>query len=278
MKNKKWIILLLIIALFIIGITTIRYFSKNKISKNDLYNPNNNGGNLAVKVDGFYYIMGTDFFIKTDENNNIINNIGKANNTSSFTIDPNMQIFGNYIYYSVGGYYKEIYRYNYKDNKIEKYELPEEIKYASSAGDGLCSSYFIRQNKLYYQPYAEDYYYEINLDNNEYKKLQELGFSEQAIVLSFAPNMYKDNIYYNKSNKLNCLNVQSDKIETIITHECDNMIIYNNKLYYSYDNGIYKSDLAGKKEELIYESDQYISLVSVNDKYLYIETFEDYNS
>ena len=31
-----------------------------------------------------------------------------------------------------------------------------------TASEGICSSYFIRKNNLYYQPYAEDYYYEIN--------------------------------------------------------------------------------------------------------------------
>lgn len=273
MKRKRWIIVILIVIILItLGITSILYLNKNENSENDMYNVNNNSGNLAVKINEFYYIMGTDFFIKIDENNNTIKNIGKENNISNFTTEPNMQIFGDYIYYSVGGYYQEIYRYNYRNNKIEKYELPEEIRKASGAGEGVCSTYFIRKNNLYYQPYAEDYYYEINLETKEYKKLKNLEVSAQTIILSFEPNMYKDNIYYNKNNQLNCLNVKSNTINTIINHKCDDVIIHDNKIYYCYNNGIYKSDISGKNEELIYNSNESASLITINDKYLYIET------
>lgn len=270
MKNKNKLITVICgiigIALIVVGYS---FYSKsdanNQTFSNDDYNINNNGGNVAVKVDGYYYVMGKNFFVKMDKDNNIVTNIGKENNISSFANEPFMQIYGDYIYYAVGGYFKTLYRYNYKTNNIELYTEQNDV----IAESAIISTYFIRDDKLLYQPYAKDYYYAINLKDNSYEKLKNLEFAATGVIMSYEPNMYKNNIIYEKGDQLNYLDVTKNEIKTVINHECENALIYNNKLYYQYNNGIYKSNLDGTNEALVYE-DSFSDLLAVYKDYLYL--------
>jgi len=268
-KNKTKLIAIICgivgIALIIFGYLFNSEKTSNKVFTNDDYNINNNGGSVAVKIDDYYYVMGQKFFVKIDKDNNIVTDIGKANNTTSFDYDPYMQVYGDYIYYAVGGAYKYIYRYNYKTNNIELYTEPKDV----ISDSAIISTYFIRGDKLYYQPYSEDYYYSINLKDNSFEKLNKLGLSAIGVVMSYNPNMYGNNIIYSVSKKLNYFDVEKNELKTIISHDCSKYIVYNNHIYYEYDGAIYKANMDGTNETLVYDGD-YTDFLTVYENYLYV--------
>lgn len=267
--NKNKIVAIICGITGIVLIASGYFFNQNQISNNfftnDDYNINNNGGSVAVKIDDHYYVMGKSFFVKIDKNNNIVTNIGKENNISSFDYNPYMQVYGDYIYYAVGGYYKNIYRYNYKNNTIELYtEITEAISESA-----IVSTYFIRGDKLFYQPYSKKYYYSINLKNNSTEKIENSDLYAYITALNFENNMYGDNIIYTKNKNLNYLDVSKNEVKTVISHDCDNFIVYNNQIYYEYNSAIYKSNIDGTDETLIYDGD-YSDFMTIYKNYLYV--------
>lgn len=259
------ICLIIGIVLIISGLIVNKEKNTSKIFTNDDYNINNNGGGIAVKIDDYYYVMGAKFFLKIDKNNNIVTNIGKENDISSFDDNPYMQIHSDYIYYAVGSYYKKIYRYNYKNNTIELYTDATKINKESS----IVSTYFIRGDNLIYQPYSKKYYYSINLKNNELIKIEHQDLYAYLTPLNLEDNMYKNNLIYSKSGKLKFLNISANEAKDIIPHKCNNFIVYNNQIYYEYNSAIYKSNIDGTNETLVYNGD-YNDLMTIYDNYLYV--------
>ena len=265
MKKKKIIIAIVIVAVILLGVIAYFIFGKeDKALKESSYFSNeenniNNGeqsGNMAIKIDNYYYIMGKKFFIKVDSKGKVVSDIGKENNTTEFAARPYMQVHGDYIYYDKeGGFYKKIARYNYKTNKREDYTIPKKIQDELVSYKNLASSFYIRGDKLYYQPYSNDYFYIIDLDDNSVSKTESLDVSAYKTVVSFDSNVFDGKLYYSIEKTCNYLDFSNNKSKKIADTECTNIIFTDKNIYYedAYTSKTYKSDLEGTNTSEIYD-------------------------
>ena len=265
MKKNNKIIAIVIIIIIVIGILGCVLFKKSSgligggsAFSNEENNINNGGqtSNMAIKIDGYYYIMGKEFFIKVDSKGKVVSNIAKDNNTTEFVDRPYMQVYGDYIYYDKeGGFYKKLARYNYKTNKIEDYTIPKKIQDELVSYKNLASSFYIRGDKLYYQPYSNDYFYIIDLDDNSVSKTESLDVSAYKTVVSFDSNVFDGKLYYSIEKTCNYLDFSNNKSKKIADTECTNIIFTDKNIYYedAYTSKTYKSDLEGTNTSEIYD-------------------------
>lgn len=100
-------------------------------------------------------------------------------------------------------------------------------------------------------------------DNNEYYfyELDSYYNNKESIKLS------NDYMTTYKDSNLNIWKYDSKDKNTLSSIE--DYLVFNNMLYYVKDNGIYEYNLDTKESKTLVESDFALTLVSVNDEYLY---------
>ncbi|SHH79429.1 DUF5050 domain-containing protein [Clostridium grantii] len=150
--------------------------------------------------------------------------------------------------------------------------------------------------------FYEDYIYYINEDYdlariNQSEQTVEILTELESPIINFT--LYEDKIYYqtekdSASKVLKSMNLDGTKVEENwwigknINHTnlLEKINFFNEKIYYIQDNSIYKVDLDGKNEEIVYEPTvtkettgvKTLSFINITDKAIYVLCEKDNNN
>ncbi|MDO5388088.1 MAG: DUF5050 domain-containing protein [Clostridia bacterium] len=188
----------------------------------------------------------------------------------------NTEIIKQAAYYMTV-YNDMIYFVNYDDNQA--------IYSAKTDGSDLKK---IVDSQCYYSIIGDDgLLYYVDYSNGGKVTRANLDGSEQTVIDENNPvtaaylNYYKGKLYYTNAteategteatyvNNIFCYDLESGSVSTILEKECADVNVSNDKIYYSSleDNKVYRCDLDGENEELLYDNNGIF--LNVTDDYVY---------